>query len=77
MTGVQTCALPISYSGIVEFVTTGSNSWVGTTLVLYSTSGVCTGAGAVTLAGALDRIALTTVAGTSAFTAGTVNVSWE
>jgi len=42
-----------------------------------SQGGTCVGGGGVTLAGALDYLRVTTVNGTDAFDAGTINIMWE
>lgn len=64
--------------GIATFITLGSNSWVGT--YIGSTDGVatvCFSSTRITLAGALDRIRVTTVNGTDLFDAGSINLLWE
>jgi hypothetical protein len=54
------------------------NTWVGSINTQHTgttTGGL--GAGSISLAGALDRVAITTVAGTATFTAGSINIFWE
>ena len=54
------------------------NHWVASyNFAVPSTAGICTGAGNITLAGALDYLRVTTVNGTDAFDAGSINIMWE
>lgn len=54
------------------------NQWVASyTFAVASSAGICTGAGNVTLAGALDYLRVTTVNGTDTFDAGSINIMWE
>jgi len=57
----------------------GSNQWVSTSIAAHSTNTTvtATGAGNKTTSGALDRIRLTTTAGTDTFDAGTVTITYE
>jgi len=62
----------------MTIVTPSVNSWVS------SLSGANTGAnviyggnGTVTLGGTLDRVRITTVAGTATFDAGSINILYE
>ena len=56
----------------------GSNQWVYTAIASdYSDDQVHYGAGRVTLSGALDRVGITTTAGSNSFNAGTVNILYE
>lgn len=57
-------------------------SYVSSSVVMAASSGtiplnMSTGAGSVTLGGALDRVRITTVNGTDTFDAGTINISYE
>lgn len=66
------------YHGRVTFNLISGNLWefdsqVGASNSVYAS----TAAGSITLAGALDRIQLTTANGTDVFAAGTANVTWE
>ena len=54
------------------------NTWVGSVNTQHTgttTGGL--GAGSISLAGALDRVAITTAAGTATFTAGSINILYE
>jgi hypothetical protein len=57
-----------------------SNAWVSSLNSVILQSGVyyaVTGAGSISLSGALDRVRITTVNGTDAFDAGTINILVE
>lgn len=68
-----------TYTGIITLVLQTSNTWVGTG------SGQSIGANSTwftfgfspNLAGALDRVRITTVNGTDTFDAGSINILWE
>lgn len=65
-------------SGIVTLANITGNTWVESgTLSLPSGPVIGVSTGSKALAGVLDRIRVTTVAGTAAFDAGTINVFWE
>ena len=65
-------------SGIITFATLGSNVWVGSGVVGYSSQGyVFMTGGNVTLSGVLDRVRITTSNGTDTFDAGSINVMYE
>ena len=67
-----------TYTGTIVLCKISSNNWVSVTnLAIISSSAGTIGAGSKSLAGDLDMIRLTTVAGTSQFDAGTVNIMWE
>lgn len=54
------------------------NQWIASyNFAVASNAGICTGAGNVTLAGALDYLRVTTVNGTDLFDAGSINIMWE
>ena len=65
--------------GSYIFSTLGSNIWVGQGNIhestVYAMGAQC--AGAKTLAGVLDRVRITTVNGTDAFDAGSINILYE
>jgi hypothetical protein len=64
--------------GNLAITTLGSNFWSCSGNLTRSDSAVfISTAGGVTLSGALDRIRITTVNGTDAFDAGTINISFE
>lgn len=65
-----------SRSGLVTFSLLGSNIWSGAGLISLP-GGMSLCACSVTLSGTLDRIRLTTVNGTDAFDAGSVNILYE
>jgi hypothetical protein len=76
LTGAVTAAT--SQSGIVTIATLGSNVWVASGNTAYSNaSSTNVSGGNVTLSGTLDRIRITTVNGTDAFDAGTINILYE
>lgn len=79
-TGVPLGLTGAAYSrtGAITFVNMGGNKWVCTGIVSYTDSGAINMIYSVkTLAGALDRLTLTTVNGTDAFDAGSVNILYE
>jgi hypothetical protein len=56
----------------------GSNLWSSTHAVGRSDTAIfLSGGGSVTLSGTLDRVRITTVNGTDAFDAGTINILYE
>lgn len=64
--------------GMATIMLLGSNTWVFTScLASVGTANTSTGSGSLALGGTLDRIRVTTLAGTSTFDAGTVNIIWE
>jgi hypothetical protein len=67
------------HSGAVVFTTLGSNIWVaqGCFGNVVGTIQALTVAGVKPLAGALDRIRITTVGGTDTFDAGSINILFE
>jgi len=66
------------YSGAITLVTTGSNIWFSSgNITSNGSDATCVSSGLVTLAGTLERISLTTVAGTDTFDAGSVNILYE
>jgi hypothetical protein len=65
-------------TGQYVFTLLGSNLYVGSTIFQSSTNTrVWQGAGQITLAGALDRVRITTVNGTDTFDLGSVNILYE
>jgi hypothetical protein len=67
------------HSGNAVINTLGSNIWSESGLVLNQgvSSNGCYSGGYLTLGGTLDRIRITTVNGTDAFDAGTINILYE
>ena len=68
-----------SYSGQSTIFTMGSNLYMaaGNLVTTNNTNNGMNNAGTVTLAGALDRVRITTVNGTDTFDAGTINIQYE
>jgi hypothetical protein len=65
------------YQGQCVLTLVGSNTWVSTSTQHIGGGQCATGAGNVTLGGALDRVRITTVNGTTTFDAGSVNILYE
>lgn len=66
-----------TYRGIATITTLGSNAWVYQSVVNNASTALLIGAGSKTLSATLDRIRITTVNGTDAFDAGTINILYE
>ena len=64
-------------SGTIVFQLLGSNIWIGTSSVKQSTTFISIGNSSETLSGTLDRVRITTVNGTDAFDAGSINILYE
>jgi len=65
-------------NGLVTFANLTSNTWAGSALIGYSSSGLMSySATSVPLGGTLDRVRITTVGGTDTFDAGTINILYE
>jgi hypothetical protein len=74
--GVQTASAFLS--GAVTLTLVGGNTWVGSGNIssgAVAVSMAC--AGSKTASGTLDRVRITTVNGTDAFDAGTINILYE
>jgi len=67
------------WSGIAQICLLSSNTWTFSSSTSYqATSAMSIGAGlSPALAGALDRVRITTVNGTDTFDAGTINILYE
>ena len=67
-----------AFAGSIIFSTLGSNVWVGSG-VFYRGDVAATSfsSGTVTLAGAIDRLRITTTNGTDTFDAGSINILYE
>jgi hypothetical protein len=63
--------------GTMSIFNVSGNTWVGSYVGVYYNQGTTVSSGNVTLPGALDRIRITTVAGTDSFDAGSVNIMYE
>jgi hypothetical protein len=73
----STSAASTIYGHAVFTLITG-NLWAGTVNISLSNApATAQGGGNVTLSGTLDRVRITTVNGTDAFDAGTINISYE
>jgi hypothetical protein len=64
-------------SGVLTLHLLGSNVWVSSHTMKLNTTQVALGGGDVTLAGACDRVRITTVNGTDTFDAGSINILYE
>ena len=82
-TGYIMCGTSVScqFNEVVTLVTSGSNIWGAThngcMFIAASSYYEIHGGGTVTLAGALDRVRITTVNGTDTFDAGSINILYE
>lgn len=66
------------FSGQYVLTLLGSNIWVGSSVVADSSANrVWHSAGSISLGGTLDRVRITTVNGTDAFDAGSINILYE
>jgi hypothetical protein len=68
------------YSGLATFMLISGNIWVMASVIAQDQTGGAGGStagGTVTLTGTLDRLRLTSVTGTDAFDAGSVNIIYE
>ena len=67
------------YSGIYVITNISGNNWVGAGTFSSNTGTIfiVQGAGNISLAGVLDRVAITTVNGTDTFDAGSINILYE
>jgi hypothetical protein len=68
-----------TYNGAYTLSLLGSNQWVGSGVasVNDANSGSIMAGGAVTLAGALTNLRVTSVSGTDTFDAGSINIMYE
>lgn len=68
----------LSYQGQIVISNISGNSWVASSILVRSDDGFTNiGSGSLTLGGVLDRVRITTVNGTDAFDAGTINILYE
>lgn len=68
------------WTGICTLNLFSSNTWVYTGMLSYAigtSTGYFSGGNSPSLSGALDRIRITTVAGTATFDAGSINILYE
>ena len=73
----QAVAAARFYYGEISVTAFGSSIYVESANIADYTSSVHLSGGAVTLGGALDRVRITTVAGTDTFDAGSINILYE
>lgn len=67
-----------TFSGSLILTNVSSNIWAASGVTARTdAAGTMTTSGSITLSGTLDRVRLTTVNGTDAFDAGTVNILYE
>ena len=64
-------------SGQMILTLVSGNNWASSHMLKVSTSEVAFGAGDVSISGSLDRVRITTVNGTDAFDAGSINILYE
>ena len=64
-------------SGAMVLTLLSGNTWVSSLTAKGATNIMIIGAGDLTLSGTLDRVRVTTVNGTDAFDAGSINLLWE
>lgn len=63
---------------VLDLADSATNTWTATGIIALSDAAVVsTIGGSIALAGALDRVRLTTAGGVDTFDAGTVSISWE
>ena len=65
---------PFLVSGTLTIFSMGSNVYVSSHAIKSATTSTGTGGGDVTLAGALDRVRITSTSGTATFDAGSINI---
>jgi hypothetical protein len=72
-------AANLSYSGTVVFTNLSANTWMGILIAgnTPNTVGQSISTTNITLGGVLDRVRITTVNGTDAFDAGSINILYE
>lgn len=73
----RTGGAAVSRIGIAVIANISSNNWVFSYNGVQAGSAIASGAGAVSLAAVLDRVRITTVAGTDTFDAGSINILYE
>ena len=67
----------LAMNGLYTLVTLGSNIWAGNGVLGAGGQFAASSAGRIALANTLDRIRITTTAGTDTFDGGTINVLFE
>lgn len=76
ITGSQGYAQQALY-GTATFTTLGSNIWVANVMIGSATGVIFLSTGGITLSSALDRVAITTIAGSDSFNKGSAMVTYE
>lgn len=74
---IRTSDSAVTVSGSLVLHRISNNTWVESHAVKIKSDQVSIGGGSITLAGALDRVRLTTVNGTDTFDGGSVNIMYE
>jgi hypothetical protein len=74
---VGSSAAVSSYIGHAILTNLSGNTWVLSAGIQLGSSNMAAAAGAKTLSDTLDRIRITTINGTDAFDAGTINIQYE
>jgi hypothetical protein len=74
---INSAAAANSFAGQLVFSLISGNGWVALGSFSNGGSNVFTTAGGITLGGTLDRVRVTTVNGTDAFDAGSINIMYE
>ena len=71
-------AATVRYQGAATITSITGNTWACTTVLGRSdAANMCFCGGTIALSGTLDRVRITTVNGTDAFAAGTINIIYE
>lgn len=74
----QTITAATSQNGVVTLTNITSNTWSAFGVLAFSNASLGNASGGnVSLSGSLDRVRITTVAGTDTFDAGTLNIIYE
>ena len=66
-----------SVNGQMVLCNISGNTWVASSTIQYTSNALSIAAGTKTLSATLDRVRITTVNGTDAFDAGTINILYE
>lgn len=76
--GINEAAATRINHGAIQLLNLTSNIWVASGVMAQSGAiNTYTTGGSVSIAGALDRVRITTVGGTDTFDAGSINIMWE
>lgn len=74
---IQSISATDTISGIITLTNISGNLWICNHSAKSSGNTTCVGGGDITLAGALDRLRITTTNGTDTFDAGSINIMYE